>query len=74
MTTTTLYITTVDVVQISEEHAGKLNVTELKDDLKKRGRGTGGNKNILFDRLIVIRSEALLHAASQCGRGNMGQA
>ena len=41
--TTTLDMTTVDTVKLSEESAGKLKVLDLKDELKKRGKGTGGN-------------------------------
>ena len=50
--TNTLSMTTVAVVYLPEECAGKLKVPELKDDMKKSRKGMGGNKNILFDRLI----------------------
>ena len=49
LATTTSDMTTVAVVQLPEERAGKLKVPELKDKLKKRGKGMGGNKKILFD-------------------------
>ena len=52
LATTTSDMTAVAVVQLSEERAGRLKVPDMKDELKKRGKGTGGNKNILFDRLI----------------------
>ena len=49
LATTTSATTTVASVQISEECAGNLKVPELKNELKKSGKVTGGNKNILFD-------------------------
>ena len=52
LVTTTSDMNTENVVQLQEERAGKLKVLELKYDLKNRGKGTDGNKNILFDRLI----------------------
>ena len=49
LATTTSEMTIVAFVQLLEERTRKLKVPELKDDLKKRGEGTGGNKKILFD-------------------------
>ena len=52
LATTTSEMTKFAAVPLPEERAGKLKVPDLKYNLKKRGKGTGGNKNILFDRLI----------------------
>ena len=52
LATTTYDMNTVAVVKILEEHAGKLNIPEIKYELNKGGKGMGGNKKILFDLLI----------------------
>ena len=44
LATTTSEMTKFAAVQLPEERAGKLKVPDLKDNLKKRGKGTGENK------------------------------
>jgi hypothetical protein len=41
-----------------------LNVSALKDELKKRGRQTGGNKSALIERLVeAVNANVALHSS-----------